>query len=413
MGPHGLTSRQFDALARLNEEHGFQFYDVGRQSIRFREHVGVIQAGDRTLEILPKAGRSSGDDRDRWHDALIDMLRECRLLKVRRSTQADLATRRRSLLDLYLESYVEEVRGLLREGLVRRYRRRRQNQPVLRGRLLFHSDLQRNLVHRERFFTEHQVFDLNHPLHHAIKRALHIVRLTAVRPDLRADAEELVDHLDGIDAPVLRPEHLDRIRFDRATERYRDAYKLARLIILSFCPDVRRGREDVLAILFDMNLLFEEYVYRLLRRVEGPDCPWTFRRQAGQTFWQGEHLSKLIRPDIVAEPRGRCNAPRVILDTKWKIPRDRKPDDADLKQMYAYNLQWGAAHSLLLYPELSDSSHVSGRFLPGGDPLASHQHGCSMGFLNLFGPSNRLDLEAGQGVVRMLEDLRGLPSQTR
>ncbi len=29
---------------------------------------------------------------------------------------------------------------------------------------------------------------------------------------------------------------------------------------------------------------------------------------------------------------------KCIIDTKWKVPKDDKPADPDLKQMYAYNL---------------------------------------------------------------------------
>jgi 5-methylcytosine-specific restriction enzyme subunit McrC len=57
-----------------------------------------------------------------------------------------------------------------------------------------------------------------------------------------------------------------RLAFDRNTERYRPAMALARLIILNYQPDVRRGGHDVLAILFDMNELFERYVLRLLKK---------------------------------------------------------------------------------------------------------------------------------------------------
>ena len=107
---------------------------------------------------------------------------------------------------------------------------------------------------------------------------------------------------------------------------------MAKLILLNYSPDVRRGSEDVLAILFDMNLLWELFVYRTLKKGESKGG-YKVSAQNQKKFWN----SRRIRPDLVLNwEDGRC----VVIDTKWKLIDDFRPADTDLKQMYAYNMYW-------------------------------------------------------------------------
>ena len=82
-----------------------------------------------------------------------------------------------------------------------------------------------------------------------------------------------------------------RLRYDRSTERYRYAVALARLIILNYQPDVRAGREDVLAILFNMNELFEAGKVKPVI-----DGPFPFRKipDALRYFGEGRHKGKIV-----------------------------------------------------------------------------------------------------------------------
>ena len=55
-----------------------------------------------------------------------------------------------------------------------------------------------------------------------------------------------------------------RLVYSRKTERYRQAIELARIILLNYHPDLKGGSYNILAIMLDMNHLWESYIYYVL-----------------------------------------------------------------------------------------------------------------------------------------------------
>lgn len=402
---HPFTKAHFRRLVQYNERHGNRYFDIGLNRIHFRSHVGAIQVGNLTIEILPKADREpeSSELKTKWQGALIDMLRLAGFIKVASLSEARLRLRPSSLLDIYFESFLAEVEELVHHGLVRKYRQVCGNLPALKGRLLFQQHLSRNLVHRERFYTAHVFYDRNNPFNQIIKVALEVLMRVTSSPHLAALAESLCIMFEDIDDIDVTDKTFSRLRFTRNTERYRKAIQLARLIILNYMPDVRNGREDVLAILFDMNVLFERYVYVQLKRAEEKVTPRriTLKPQVRRRFWTAQGIQKTIRPDIIALVSTESGSSCIVLDTKWKIPYNGKPSDADLQQMHAYNIQFGACYSFLVYPKVSAMLDVNGSFSKGEALPQSFDHHCGMVFIELFDCS-KLRRDFGQQLISKL-----------
>jgi 5-methylcytosine-specific restriction enzyme subunit McrC len=139
------------------------------------------------------------------------------------------------------------------------------------------------------------------------------------------------------------------------------------------------GQEDIIAILFDMNLLFERFFYSQLKK-----CEESFEHrqlsilgQVSKEFWN----SKTIRPDILLEYDIK-DKKRVIIDTKWKILDSIYPSDTDLKQMYTYNLHFDANKSVLVYPYTSIDTNVPIRYVPSLS--IQKEHYCQTYCVNIF-----------------------------
>jgi len=404
VGKH-LTPAHFDRLVQCNERHGNRFFAVGLNRIHFRNYVGVIQVGNLTIEILPKADKvpDSNAQKKKWRDALIEMLRQSGFIRVASMSDARLRLRSSSLLDIYFESFLAEVDELVHHGLVRKYRQTSGNLPFLKGRILFQQHLTRNLIHRERFYTAHVFYDRNNPFNQILRVALDVLVRVSSNPHLVAFAGNLATLFQDVDDVIVTERTFTRLSYTRNTERYHRAIQLARLIILNYSPDVSSGREDVLAILFDMNVLFERFVYAQLKRAERKHMPRsiTFKAQVFRRFWLAGKIQKSIRPDIIAQIGVSPDHELVVMDTKWKIPSDGKPGDSDLQQMHAYNIQFGSRRSLLLYPRVSNSADVRGKFVRGAALHPTYDHDCGIIFLELF-DGDRLRCDLGKEIIERI-----------
>ena len=399
VGEDGFQPSQFAALVRYNDLHGCKFFRVGYNRLHFGSFVGVIQVGDLAIEILPKLESEAAAEKGKWQRALLQMLRQCGLLTVEVAPDADLHLNQSPLVDVYLNAFLSEVEHLTHSGLAKRYRLTEGNLYKLKGRIQFAQHVRRNLLHRERMFTAHQIYDRDNPFNRVLKCALGIVGNLAVCPSLVARAVASLLWFEQVNDTRISVNTFERLRFDRNTERYRRALQLARLIILTYSPDLRGGNEHVVAILFDMNKLFERFILAQLYRAapQFADRKLHVDGQVSKLFWS----SKTIRPDIVASFESDSAPARVILDTKWKIPKDGLPADDDLKQMYAYNLHLGGHRSVLVYPWAG--VHQTGIYRPYAQSAslpAKHTHGCATFYINLFDANHRLRRDIGEELIQ-------------
>jgi 5-methylcytosine-specific restriction enzyme subunit McrC len=399
VGDHGFTEQQFGALVRYNDRHDCAFFKVGHNRLHFRSFVGVVQVGELAIEILPKLDNDASPDKGKWQRALLQMLRQSGLLAIEAAPEAHLHLRKSPLVDVYLDAFLAEVERLTHGGLVKRYRLTEGNLYKLKGRIQFPQHIRRNLLHQERIFTAHETYDRDNAFNRILKCALAIVERLAIRQSLTSRAAASLLWFEQVADARITLQTFERLAFGRNTERYRRAIQLARLIILNYSPDLRGGREHVIAILFEMSELFERFVFVSLRRAAPHYAAHRLgiADQVRKRFWSW----KEIRPDIVADYDDASTPTRVILDTKWKVPRDGQPADDDLKQMYAYNLHFGGCRSVLVYPSAgphqtpTDQPYAQSTSLPPG-----HKHNCATYYINLFDANNHLRKDIGAELVQ-------------
>jgi 5-methylcytosine-specific restriction enzyme subunit McrC len=343
----GFTKSHWNEMAKYNERHGGQFFDLLHNGVKFKEYVGVIQVRNLTIEILPKIDRSNLKE-NAWQGILLDMLRECHWMRVHCHDKASLRFKHNSILDAYLEIYLDACLQLLHEGLVKKYRKEQGNLFALKGKLKFSQHIRRNLVHEERFFTEHALYDRNNVFNQILLKALKVIPQLTVSAVIQDKLSRLLLDFPELPDVSVTPETFQNLVYDRKTERYKESIEIAAMLLLNYRPDIRGGHNHVLAILFDMNDLWEEYFYRRLRVSLPPG--WDIQPQPRKVFWvllKEFNQEKRIKPDIVlTNPAGQ----NIVIDTKWKTPDGFIPSDNDLKQMFVYNEYWKAQHGILLYP---------------------------------------------------------------
>ena len=324
------------------------------------------------------------------------MLRVCKHININSVSEANLKRKHHSLLDLYFEMYLDEVEHLLRIGLTKQYRRDSGNVLALKGRLNFNKNIQQNLIHKERFYTEHQVYNYENILNQILLKGLSILSSLTYNSQLLDRIERLKMNFPKIKEIPIHKHHFEKMKESRKTIAYERAIQIARMIILNYSPDIRTGQENMLTLLFDMNKLWEEYIYRMIMRTKGEEISVSFQNK--QKFWEDQE----IRPDLVITENKPQGNETYIIDTKWKVldANNPKPSDDDLKQMYAYNLYWDAKRSMLLYPNSKNIDEKFGNYWKGREEPKENQ--CKVGFINVLNQNAELDQEIGDKVLTKL-----------
>ena len=386
-----FKNKHFDALVKLNELHGNKYFTVGHKKITFKHYVGVLQVDDVCIEVLPKADRSSADAVV-WQNALIDMLRVTKRLRVNQVDQANVTKQSKHLLDIYFEWYLNEVQKLIHQGLIKKYYRKQGNLNTLKGKLVFSKNISQNLIHKERFYTQHQVYDKDHLIHQILNQALCIIEQFTRGGYLYGKCKSIQLGFPEVKAINATAATFDKLVLGRKEQPYITALEIARLIILKFAPNVKSGSEKMIALLFDMNNLWEEYVLIQLKKAYKND-EYRVLGQRKKTLWNGI----TIKPDIVIM---NGNKTELIIDTKWKIVDYDKPSTHDLRQMYVYNEYWQSAKSLLLYPSNIRKGIDVKPFEKIGEV---NNHQCGLAYVSVLTDENKLNTNLGQDFKKEID----------
>ena len=362
-GSASLTRGQWKALAAWHDrEKHDRYFDLLHDGIKLKSYVGVLRVGTLTIEVLPKLddGQTGEQDQQHWRNRLLDMLSVTPEVSALHPTSAHLRTRPEAILPHYLRVLCDELEGLLRGGLTNAYHPRRGNRTALRGRLLLSRHLTENLLHRERFYVADQTYDRLHPLNQVLRQALDLALLLDPPADLRNRLAALDLRLPRLPKLRITPTLFDRLRYDRRTQAYRPAIGIARLLLLNFHPNLRNGRNDVLALLFNMNQLWEGFLLASLRKY--PPADHRASGRVSERYWTGSGPGGAsLRPDIGLYRQGKLVA---LLDAKWK--RHQRPKPGDLQQLFTYAHHFAVARAALVYPAGEARNSMGGVFTASG-----------------------------------------------
>lgn len=345
-------------LNQYDEEAGGEMHEAfrlsshrGHKVLQARNYVGVISAGETTIEILPKIGRLQ-DDVAQARSTFLAMLSELRETPFKNLGQAPLRTQKMTILEVFISLFLDEVQQVTKRGICSDYLDWADNERFVKGRINFSEHVRRNYADQSRVFVEYSLYHVDRPENRLLKSGLRAVARQSGNAESRRRIKIALDHLAEVNESSSPYLDFAACKNDRNLAHYANALNWCRIFLAGEAPTSFPGMVTTDSLLFPMERIFEDYVAAQLQR-EAPKHGLSVSTQEQRRCLFDAPRQYPLRPDIVIRPKG---AKPVILDTKWKIPPDSKPAQSDMYQMFVYAAKYDADHVILIYPAKGDQS---------------------------------------------------------
>ena len=313
---------------------------VGGKFIQARNYVGVLQTkSGLTIEILPKI--ADKNDAERSKAVFIKMLRTLKNFPFKSSNLASLKTQNLPLLEIFISMFLCELESLVKKGIKSDYVALEENLNFLKGKLNINEQIKRNSIHKERFYVRYSEFLSDIKINRIIKTTLQFLYKKSNSSKNQQKIRELLFIFDEVLECEDYKNFFAKLVINRQVKHYEQTLLWCKIFLLgnSFTP--HNGDDLALALLFDMNALFESYVGNFIKK----SFPGTIL-QHSEKYLVEEPKSFKLRPDIFLEGD-------FIADTKWKIVKSRDDiSQADLYQLYAYGKKYECSNLYLIYPKI-------------------------------------------------------------
>lgn len=333
-----IEQRINDGRTRLRISHTGD----GNAVLESTRYVGVVALPDGpTIEIRPK---SAGEN-------FLRLFRYSTGLESHTIGSETAVRQGPQFLDALAAIFVDELSTILRRGIATQYTRTAATEEYVKGQIDVHRQLQRQGIVGQQFECTYDDLTAETVVNQAVLYAAHVLQRLVHDAELRRTLERQEIRLRrAVSLRPITPHQLSNVEITRLNEYYRDALRLAELVIRNvYAENIRHGERSSYGLLINMDEIFESVVERAIRDAVARISDWNDWRVEGQA-----HVTGLVtggspqvnmRPDFVV----RNGNDQVIAtgDAKWKTNGIRQ---SDIYQLTAYQLA-DDVPGALIYPQ--------------------------------------------------------------
>lgn len=352
-----LSKKNFDALENFITEKSDAMLDIMCISVKkgvgkvitAKNYVGVIAFSDgNIIELLPKIhSESMGDPRK----LLVDMLNTLFEPPFKQFQTANIAVEKTNVLEVFIRKYINEAFSLVKCGLNSGYESVCKNENYYKGKVKFNEQVKYNYAHKERSYSEFDVFTSNRPENRIIKSTLQLLYRITAQHKSKSDLRTLLEFFSDVAFSENYESDFDKIISGRNNKNYETALQWSRVFLRGKSFSTFAGSQVSLALLFPMEKLFECYVAALLHKAIDKSTYKVHVQDKRYSLFDSPKKFAL-RPDIVVEDLH--SGEMLVMDTKWKLLSEKSENygisQSDMYQMYAYSKKYAAPSVTVVYP---------------------------------------------------------------
>ena len=345
-----------DAM-RIIDLNNAGIFRWGNNFVQPKQWVGVISLPGLSIEILPKV--SDSYDEIFIKETLLYMFKVANNIPTKKNVRAKVEFTKNGLVEILITNYLEYVEYYLRQGLTAEYCKVTKNLTAVKGSIDFAKQINRNILNPTRFICRYSRLEVDNPINQLIKYTLH--QMQKVSRDYNnikriRSASIYFEDVKILDEGAVR--NL-KIQINRINKRVGTVVDYSYLFLNGYSVSVNNGHNEVSSMLFDMNKVFEDFIYRYYKKIFGSQVLYQCAKNYLITD-KANSIHKInLKPDLLITLGPRV---KMVIDTKWKNVR-AFVKESDVYQMNAYVSAINDVDTaVLMYPKTIESDSAVGDY---------------------------------------------------
>ncbi len=326
-----------------------QVLKVTRHGIIAKSWVGVIKYKKHQFQILPKLICDNGNTENILKN-LIFMLSYTKKLDIRTSDTAKLSNSKNPFIEILIREYAKSLFECLKRITPKKYVREEDNLNYLKGKIKFTENIRYNCVNQSKFYCEYDEFSENNILNQLflfVSTCLYNISNDSYN---KKTLKFIINYYSDIKLVRFNRFTAEKINLSRNQKLFKKPFNLAKMFIEKTSVDLSKNKFENITLIWDMNKLFEEFVFEIMKKFEG-ELGCKLVAQKGRRLLKNDTSKKRNTfVDIMVEKGDGDELERIVLDTKYK--KFVSSDDfsnADVFQVSTYCLLHNADKAVLIY----------------------------------------------------------------
>lgn len=351
-----------DGLERFLANSNFnKALSFSRKAIHPTSFVGVIRYKNIQFEILPKLLSKSESDKKQILKNLLYMLSYTNKLDIKDNNLANLHASNNPFLETLIKIYAETLFSALKRFSPKNYINISDNINFFKGRLNISRNIRHNYANKAKFFCDFDEFSENNVLNQLFLYVTYNLNNVTKNTHNKKLLQCIINYYSDIDFVRFYPKDLSHITLTKNQSFFKTAFLLAKMFIEHTAVDMSKNKFDNIALLWDMNSLFEEFVTEFLQRNKNEIGLYEVKPQYGRRLLKSKDNNKYYSNTFVdiyiVKQKGK---PGIVLDTKYKINDGEYGElsNADVFQVTTYCRLWDSSNAVLLYPSSDNSKCI-------------------------------------------------------
>lgn len=264
----GMNADELACLQKISESiiPGKRVFEFSNGAIKANSLVGVITLGNAHIQILPKL-ISKNEKQAGILQNLMFMLSYTYSLEIQNTNLGLLGKDSGNFIETYIGIYANQlIQHLKRYGTPKSYVEIEENLNHIKGRIIFSRNSILNNINKSKSYCQYSEFTDDNPTSRAFKfvssKLLELTKDANNTQTLRL----CIGLLDNVTADFIEPDTLERTQYGKRDRNFLGLIQLTKMFLKKLRPEFgKKANNEVFALLFDMNELFEEFIYQVLR----------------------------------------------------------------------------------------------------------------------------------------------------